>query len=63
MISVANYFPRSVYEEARIQKKFDVFDITYISDGLPVRGLLIRPKNAGNRKWPAIIFNRGGTGN
>lgn len=51
-----NYFPRSVYEEARIQKEFDVLDITYISDGLPVRGLLVRPKNAGNQKWPAIIL-------
>lgn len=57
-----NYFPRPVYEEARGQKDFDVLDITYSSDGLPVRGMLIKPKNPGNRKWPAIIFNRGGTG-
>jgi dipeptidyl aminopeptidase/acylaminoacyl peptidase len=57
-----NYFPRTVYEEARSQKDFDVLDITYSSDGLPVRGMLIRPNNPGNRKWPAIIFNRGGTG-
>ena len=57
-----NYFPRAVYEEARAQTYFDVLDITYASDGLPVRGMLIQPKNRGNRKWPAIIFNRGGTG-
>jgi hypothetical protein len=57
-----NYFPRAVYEEARSQKNFDVLDITYSSDGLPVHGTLIRPKNPGNRKWPATIFNRGGTG-
>lgn len=25
-------------------------------------GLLIRPKETGTRKWPAIIFNRGGNG-
>jgi len=57
-----SYFPRAVYEEARAQKEFDVLEITYASDGLPVRGLLIRPKAPGTRKWPAIIFNRGGNG-
>jgi cephalosporin-C deacetylase-like acetyl esterase len=57
-----NYFPRAVYEEARAQKEFDVLEITYSSDGIPVRGMLIKPKVPGDRKWPAIIFNRGGTG-
>ena len=56
------YFPRPVYEEARTQKEFDVLEITYASDGLPVRGMLIKPKAPGTRKWPAIIFNRGGNG-
>jgi len=56
------YFPRARYEEARKQKEFDLLEITYSSDGLPVRGLLIRPKASGSRKWPAIIFNRGGNG-
>ena len=56
------YFPRSVYEEARRQKEFDVLEITYTSDGLAVRGMLIKPKTPGMHKWPAIIFNRGGNG-
>ncbi len=56
------YFPESVYEEAHTQKEFDVLEITYASDGLSVRGLLIKPKVPGTRKWPAIIFNRGGNG-
>ena len=56
------YFPRPVYEEARTQKEFDVLEITYTSDGLPVSGMLIKPKAPGTRKWPAIIFNRGGNG-
>jgi len=56
------YFPQSVYEEARTQKEFELLEITYASDGLPVRGLLIKPKAPGTRKWPAIIFNRGGNG-
>jgi len=56
------YFPRAIYEEVRTQKEFAVLEIAYASDGLPVRGLLIRPKAPGKRKWPAIIFNRGGNG-
>jgi dipeptidyl aminopeptidase/acylaminoacyl peptidase len=56
------YFPRAVYEEARAQKEFEVLEITYASDGLPVRGMLIKPRAPGPRKWPAIIFNRGGNG-
>ena len=54
-----NYFPRVVYEEARSQTDFDVLEITYASVGLPVRGMLIKPKSLGGPKWPAIIFNRG----
>jgi dipeptidyl aminopeptidase/acylaminoacyl peptidase len=56
------YFPHAVYEEARAQTGFDVLDITYASDGLPVRGVLIRPKVPGAKRWPVIIFNRGGNG-
>ena len=56
------YFPRTAYEEARTQTQFDILEITYASDGLRVPGLLIRPKAAGARRWPAIIFNRGGNG-
>jgi dipeptidyl aminopeptidase/acylaminoacyl peptidase len=56
------YFPKAVYDEARTQNDFDILDITYASDGIPVRGTLVRPKNPGDRKWPAILFARGGTG-
>jgi dipeptidyl aminopeptidase/acylaminoacyl peptidase len=56
------YFARASYEEARTQTQFDILDITYASDALQVPGLLIKPKAPGPRKWPAIIFNRGGNG-
>jgi len=39
-------------------KKLDFYFITYESDGLKVRGLLIEPKKEG--KYPVVIFNRGG---
>lgn len=56
------YFTQPVYEHARTQTAFDIRDIRYRSDGLTIRGLLIRPRNPGTKKWPVIIFNRGGTG-
>jgi len=56
------YFPRALYDAARTQTEFDVLEITYASDGIPVRGLLIKPRAPGARKWPAILFNRGGNG-
>jgi len=34
--------------------------ITYISDGLKVKGYIAYPKNPGNEKLPCIIWNRGG---
>ena len=57
-----DYFTRPVYEHVRTQAEFEVMDIRYSSDGLPLRGMLIRPKQRHGTKWPAIIFNRGGTG-
>ena len=57
-----SFFSHQVYEEARTQKDFQFLDISYSSDGIPVRGLLIKPRRPGRRKWPAIVFNRGGTG-
>ena len=39
-------------------KKLDFYLITYQSDNLKVRGLIVEPKKEG--KYPVVIFNRGG---
>lgn len=36
----------------------EVYKITYLSDGLKIKGLLVKPKRSG--KYPCIIYNRGG---
>lgn len=36
----------------------DIYGITYLSDGLKVEGLMVKPKKEGN--YPCIIYNRGG---
>ena len=36
----------------------EIYRITYLSDSLRIRGLLVKPKKTG--KYPCVIFNRGG---
>ncbi|CAM4101852.1 MULTISPECIES: alpha/beta hydrolase family protein [Flavobacterium] len=36
----------------------EIYTITYLSDGLKINGLLVKPKKQG--KYPCIIYNRGG---
>ena len=38
--------------------KLDFYSITYLSDGLKIKGFFIEPKKEG--KFPVVIFNRGG---
>jgi dipeptidyl aminopeptidase/acylaminoacyl peptidase len=45
-----------------LQTAFDVLDMRYSSGGTEVPGVLIRPRQPGDRRWPAIVYNRGGTG-
>ena len=56
------YFPQAVYEDTKNQHDFEFLDITYSSDGIQIPGLLIKPSMPETKKWPAIIFNRGGNG-
>ena len=45
---------KSCYEDSQIE----IYDITYMSDGLKVKGYLAQPKEDGT--YPAVIWNRGG---
>ena len=39
----------------------EIYGITYLSDGLKINGLLVKPKKKG--KYPVVIYNRGGNRN
>jgi dipeptidyl aminopeptidase/acylaminoacyl peptidase len=56
------FFQKGEYEEARTQTNLEVLDLRYSSGGIEVPGILIRPKELADRRWPAIVYNRGGTG-
>ncbi len=45
---------REAYDNSRVEK------ITYLSDGLKVKGYLAYPLNRKKEKFPCIIWNRGG---
>ncbi|WP_242121678.1 alpha/beta hydrolase family protein [Aestuariivivens sediminicola] len=45
-------------EEYKYLDSIEVYEIIYLSDGLQIRGLMAKPKKAGN--YPCIIYNRGG---
>ena len=47
-------------EEFKYIDSIDIYSITYLSDGLKVNGLLVKPRKKG--KYPCVIFNRGGNG-
>lgn len=36
----------------------EIYGITYLSDGLKINGLMVKPKKKG--KYPCVIYNRGG---
>jgi len=45
-------------EEFQYMDDIELYGITYMSDGLKVNGLMVKPKKEG--KYPCIIYNRGG---
>ncbi|WP_445710748.1 alpha/beta hydrolase family protein [Flavobacterium sp.] len=66
-IEYSNRFESSQYEKMKaIHKHLDslsIENLTYPSfDSLKIKGYLIAPKNQ-SKKYPIIIFNRGGNGN
>jgi dipeptidyl aminopeptidase/acylaminoacyl peptidase len=63
-VKVLNFFSQNIIEQI-IQpspnKKIELYVITYVSQGLSVKGLLAVPK--GNGRKPAILYLRGGIKN
>ncbi len=45
-------------ENFKYLDSIEIYRITYLSDGLKINGLLVKPKKKGN--YPCVIYNRGG---
>ena len=57
---VEKYTSKDAYEKAVRDGRFELQKLKYMSDGLKVVTYLYRPRETEGKKWPAIIFNRGG---
>jgi dipeptidyl aminopeptidase/acylaminoacyl peptidase len=52
-----------VYLNSHSRDQMEIFEIKYLSDGLKVKGFLLRPARiAEDKKYPVIIYNRPGIG-
>jgi dienelactone hydrolase len=53
-------YPREEVEKMRTSTDLELLKITYLSDGLKIKGFIYKPKATAGKKLPVIIFNRGG---
>lgn len=54
------FYSKEDYDYAKSSPRTECFRIEYSSDGLRVVGYLVRPRDLASRRYPVIIFNRGG---
>jgi dipeptidyl aminopeptidase/acylaminoacyl peptidase len=54
------FYSKEDYDHAKSSPLTECFRIEYRSDGLRVVGYLVRPRDLASRRFPVIIFNRGG---
>jgi dipeptidyl aminopeptidase/acylaminoacyl peptidase len=56
------FYSKNDYDIAKNHKSIECLKIRYVSDGLEVVGYIVRPHGAPGRRYPVIIYNRGGFG-
>ncbi|HEY2383335.1 MAG TPA: hypothetical protein VGK48_19340 [Terriglobia bacterium] len=57
---VKRYYTQSEYDAAKNSRIIECFRIQYLSDGLKVVGFLVKPRTMQDKRYPVIIYNRGG---
>ena len=53
---------REAYDRIRNSTDLELLKIRYASDGLRVAGFIYKPRQTEGRKFPVVIYNRGGLG-
>jgi dipeptidyl aminopeptidase/acylaminoacyl peptidase len=54
------FYSKADYDRAKSNASTECLRIQYSSDGLKVVGFLIKPRDPEGRRYPVIIYNRGG---
>lgn len=55
-------YTKDEVERIRNSAELELWKIKYMSDGLKIVGFIYKPKNTEGKKFPAVIWNRGGVG-
>ncbi len=54
------FYSKDEFERAKNSPSIECLRIQYISDGLKVAGLVVKPRNGQAPRYPVIVYNRGG---
>ena len=54
------FYSKAEYDQAKANVSIECLRIQYLSDGLKVVGFLVKPRDPKGRRYPVIIYNRGG---
>jgi len=54
------FYSREEFDGAKNNRAIECSRIQYLSDGLRVTGFLVKPRDTGSKRYPAIVYNRGG---
>jgi dipeptidyl aminopeptidase/acylaminoacyl peptidase len=54
------FYSKAEYDRAKTGESTECLRIQYLSDGLRVVGFLVKPRNPQGKRYPVIIYNRGG---
>lgn len=55
-----SFYSKESVERIRTSPDLELLKIKYMSDGLKIVGFIYKPRQTAGRKFPVIIFNRGG---
>ncbi len=54
------FYSKAEYDRAKANESIECLRIQYLSDGLKVVGFVVKPRNPEGKRYPVIIYNRGG---
>jgi len=54
------FYSKAEYDRAKTNASTECLRIQYLSDGLKVVGFLVKPRDPQGRRYPVLIYNRGG---
>ena len=54
------FYSKTEYEQAKTNASTECLRIQYLSDGLTVVGFLVKPRDPQGKRYPVIVYNRGG---